>query len=249
MGHCLGFITLGVGDAFSSRYYASCIAVGFESSWVLVDCPHPIRKMLHEASSSAGIDLDLNAIDGVILTHLHADHCSGVEGFLYFNHFALNRRPFIATHPEVGARLWPAHLAGGMDSVMLRDGSIESKSLSDFARLVELSDDGEVNVGPFRVACRKTHHAVPTTALRIRAGGRCLGYSADTSFDPSLIDWLSESDLFIHETNLGIHTDYQSLVALPIHIRRKMLLIHYPDAFDVTGTEIEALRQGRWYEV
>jgi ribonuclease BN (tRNA processing enzyme) len=246
----LGFLPLGVGDAFSSQHYASSLLVGFEGEWLLIDCPHPIRKMLHEACSTAGWKLDLDAVRSVVLTHLHADHCSGVEGFLYFHHFALQSKPTLIAHPDVAARLWSGHLAAGMDAVMdTKDMSVQPHTLEDFASLLPISDEREVTVGPFSIACRKTLHTVPTTALRIRAGDRCLGYSADTSFDPSLIEWLSEADLFVHETNLGIHTDYEQLRRLPASLRDRMRLIHYPDFFDLDASQIEPLHQGHWYRV
>src|SRR5438067_6579272 len=54
----LTFVTLGVGDAFSARWYSSSLAVGCGDAWLLVDCPHPIRKLLKEASESVGRTLD-----------------------------------------------------------------------------------------------------------------------------------------------------------------------------------------------
>ena len=36
-------------------------------------------------------------------------------------------------------------------------------------------------IGPFSIACRKTIHHVPTTALRISANGLTIGYSAFVS--------------------------------------------------------------------
>jgi ribonuclease BN (tRNA processing enzyme) len=93
-------------------------------------------------------------------------------------------------------------------------------------------------------------HTVPTTAFIVRAGGRCLGYSADTAFDQGLIEWLAGADLIIHETNPGLlHTPYADLAALPGALRAKMRLIHYPDDFDVDRSVIEPLHQGRIYSV
>ncbi|HSP80145.1 MAG TPA: ribonuclease Z, partial [Myxococcaceae bacterium] len=90
---------------------------------------------------------------------------------------------------------------------------------------------------------------LPTTALRIRAGGRCLGYSADTAYDEALISWLAQADLVVHETNYGVHTPYEKLAALPSELRAKMRLIHYPDDFAFHTSSIEPLGQGRRYSV
>jgi ribonuclease BN (tRNA processing enzyme) len=243
-----GFLVLGVGDAFSKVHYSSSLLLGCDESWLLVDCPHPIRKMLVEASASAGLDLDLEHLDGIALTHLHADHCSGLEGLLYFNHFVLKQKPTLLFHPDVGARLWSGHLSASMERT-INDGVESIHSLDEYTSVIELKDEGALEFGPFAIECRKTVHPVPTTAFRIRAGGRSLGYSSDTSFDPGLVEWLSEADLVIHETNVGIHTDYQKLRGLPSDVRDRMCLIHYPDDFDTDGADIEALKQGCWYLV
>ena len=53
-------------------------------------------------------------------------------------------------------------------------------------------------------------------------------------------------DLVIHETNYGgAHTPYAALAGLPDHIREKIRLVAYPDAFDVEGSVIPVLPEGR----
>ena len=42
----LRLLTLGVGDVFSARHYSTSFAVESNGHWLLVDCPHPMRKML-----------------------------------------------------------------------------------------------------------------------------------------------------------------------------------------------------------
>ena len=49
--------------------------------------------------------------------------------------------------------------------------------------------------GPFAISTFPATHSVPTTALFVEAAGRKFGYSADTAYDPRLIDWLSPADL------------------------------------------------------
>lgn len=244
------FVPLGVGDAFSARWYSSCLLLEHEGRRVLVDCPHPIRKMLREATEQPGPPLDLDAIEAVALTHLHADHVSGLEGYAYFSFFVLRRRARVLAHPSVSARLWEGCLAAGMEHLG-EPGTAEARAttLEDFFELVRADEGAPVRLGPFEIECRRTRHHVPTTAFRIRAGGRTLGYSADTAFDPSLIEWLAEADLVVHETNYGIHTPYASLAALPAELRAKMRLIHYPDDFDLAASRIEPLAQGRRYSV
>ena len=94
---------------------------------------------------------------------------------------------------------------------------------------------------------------MPTYALRITAGGRVLGFSADTAYDPGLIEWLSAADLIVHEATSmaqsAVHTPYEKLAELPESLRAKMRLTHLPDDFVADASVIEALREGRMYQV
>jgi ribonuclease BN (tRNA processing enzyme) len=245
----MSFVPIGVGDAFSALHYSSAVAVESDGRWLLVDCPHPIRKVLRDASRSSGVELDVGDFEAVLLTHLHADHCSGLEGYAYFSRFVLQRRPLLVAHPSVLARLWE-RLAAGMDSLSdPTDWISRSMRLDDYFEVAALDERGSVKVGGFEIACRPTRHHVFTTALRIRAGGRELGLSADTAHDPALIDWLAAADLFLHETGPGIHTPYAALAALPPEVRARMKLIHFPDGFTPDDGAVELLEQGRRYGV
>jgi ribonuclease BN (tRNA processing enzyme) len=249
-------IPLGVGEAFTARYYTSCLALSVGDDWLLIDCPHPVRKMLREASIAAGLakPLDLDQIHAVAVSHLHADHCCGLEDFGYYSYFVLGRRAKLLMHPESSARLWDGLLAGGMELVQAEAGAPPArKELGDYIELIDLDQSQPVTCGAFTLECRRTIHGVPTYAFRVTAGGRVLGYSSDSAYDPSLIDWLACANLIVHEattmTHTGVHTPYGKLVALPESLRSKMRLTHYPDDFDVDASVIEPLRQGRIYEV
>jgi ribonuclease BN (tRNA processing enzyme) len=244
----LHLLPLGVGDAFSATHYSTCLALCAEGRWLLIDCPHPIRKMMREASMRSGVALDVDQIEAVALTHLHADHASGLEGFGFFSYFVLGRRARIAAHPEVARRLWDGHLAAGMERLALGQSSAP-KSFGDYFELLPLAETGTASVGPFQIECRLTRHHIPTTAFRIHGSGRRLACSADTEFDPELIAWLAEADLVIHEAGPGIHTPIERLAELPAAVRAKIRLAHFPDSLDFTKVGIEPLEQGHWYAV
>jgi ribonuclease BN (tRNA processing enzyme) len=249
-------IPMGVGEAFSARHYTSCLAMGVDDHWLLIDCPHPLRKMLREGSIAAGLPrpLDIDHFTAAAVTHLHADHSCGLEDFGYYAYYAPGRRARLLMHPEASARLWDGLLAAGMEMVQGKpDQPPERRTRSDYFELIDLDTTKPVACGPFAIECRRTIHGVPIYALRIAAGGRMLGFSADTAYDPGLIEWLSAADLIIHEaTNLahsGVHTPYEKLAALPEALRLKMRLTHLPDDFEVEGSAIEPLRQGVVYRV
>ena len=249
-------IPLGVGNAFSARYYTTCMAVGSENSWILIDCPHPIRKILAEGSSAAGLDLDVNAIEFLALSHLHADHASGLEDYGFYHHYVLGRRARVLSSPRVSGKMWQGLLSAGMEeSRETPDSSPVRRKLNDFFEVVPLDETRPVCCGSFTVECRLTQHSIPTSAFRITCErtGRKLGYSGDTVFDPTLIDWLSSCHLILHEVTTiddsNVHTCYKYLAALPAELRSRMRLYHYPDDFDLDGSAIEPLRQGRVYVI
>src|SRR4051794_37079236 len=170
-------IPLGVGEAFTARYYTTGLALGLGDDWLLIECPHPIRKMLREASLATGIPLDLDRVRGVALSHLHADHGSGLEDFGFYSYYALGRRASLAVHPEVSAKLWDGMLAAGMgESRLPNDAPPVHRQLDHFFDVVPLSTSAPVALGPFSIECRPTVHTIPTTAFRITVGGRTLGF-------------------------------------------------------------------------
>jgi hypothetical protein len=132
-----------------------------------------------------------------------------------------------------------------MEWTKAADGSIRSSRFEDFFELTALAEERPTVIGPFTIRCRPTRHIVPTTALCVSAAGRTFGFSADTEYDPTLIEWLSSADLVVHETGRGIHTPLENLAALDVSLRKKMRLVHFTDRADLLGGPIEPLEEGR----
>jgi ribonuclease BN (tRNA processing enzyme) len=247
----LRLLPLGIGNAFSAVSYSACLALEADGCWLLVDCPHPIRKMMREASATAAVELDAAAVCAVVLTHLHADHVSGLEGLAFYSHFLLHRKVRLAAHPSVSEHLWSGHLAASMQQAKQEPGMPDIvRRFDDYFDLHDVPEQQAVSIGPFAVSVHPATHSLPTTAIFVEAAGRKFAYSADTAYDPRLIEWLARADLIVHEANGGYpHTPYQRLAELPAALRKKMLVIHYPDGFDPPGRDVELLRQGRNYWV
>jgi ribonuclease BN (tRNA processing enzyme) len=244
-------VSLGVGNAFSALYYSSCFVLQAEGQCLMMDSPHPIRKIFREGTLAAGSAMDVDSLGGLVLTHLHADHASGVEGLAFYCRYMLGHKLPLFTHRDVAADLWSKHLAASMEwSIQEVGGEPTHRTLEEFVDLIPLEENRWQEHGPFRIRCRKTLHNIATIALQISACGRTLGYSADTAFDPTLIDWLAPCDLIVHEACGGpMHTSCESLLTLPRALRDKMLIIHYPDDFDIQASKIRPMRQGQTYEI
>ncbi len=167
---------------------------------------------------------------------------NGLEGVAFFKRFAEGQRVALHTTPEAAAVMWDHRLRAPMEQ--LWDGSqMQQMHFDDYFDLHVLEWDSKSRAGPFRIRTRRTVHHVPTCALLVEYAGRTLGYSSDTAFDPSVIEFLSSANLILHETNLGpAHTPYERLAELPESLRRKMRLVHYPDGLQMDA--IEPLAQG-----
>ncbi len=246
----LTLLPLGTGDAFSAQRYSCANALIHEGpggrAVLLVDCPHPLRRMLRDASTASGIALDVGDVSACVLTHLHADHASGVEGYLWYSMFVLGSQGTLAVHDDVRRRLWEGHLAGGMETLRTDDGALQPLTLESVARCVRLDERAPTAIGPFSVEVRRTLHHIPTFAVRVRAGDASIAFSADTAWDPSLVAWLLEADLAVHEFGHGGagHTPLERLAALPADQRARMRVTHFGDDVDEGALPVAPLRAG-----
>jgi ribonuclease BN (tRNA processing enzyme) len=243
---------LGVGDTFTEKHHTHALLVEADGFRLAIDCPDSYRRVLRAAREKApthAASLDLAAIDEFLVTHVHGDHMNGLEGAAYFKFFAQKRKLRLHTIDAVRETLWDGRLVASMGRLFTGDG-FRDLAFEDYFDWSSVPLDREVTIGPLTVSARRTKHHVPTSALVIKHGGRTLGISSDTAFDPELVRWLAQADLVVHETNYGpAHTAYSDLLTLPAEVKDKMRLVHYPDEFHVEGSEITCLREGDVLEV
>ncbi|HEY8074670.1 MAG TPA: MBL fold metallo-hydrolase [Labilithrix sp.] len=241
---------LGVGDTFTEKHVTHSLLVEADGFRLAIDCPDSYRRVLKQARDKNGASsLDLFGIDDFLVTHVHGDHMNGLEGVGYFKRFAQQKRAALHTIAPVKETMWSERLAGPMGQLW-NGTEFLSLGFDDYFAWSPLALDTTTQIGPFTVRARLTKHHVPTSALLLEHGGRKLGISSDTAFDPSLVEWLAEADLIVHETNYGpAHTKYEDLLRLGDDVKRKMRLIHYPDEFDVGASAIRCVLEGDAIEV
>jgi ribonuclease BN (tRNA processing enzyme) len=234
---------LGSGDAFGSGgRFQTCIHVESGASQLLLDCG---------ASSLIAMrrfGVDPQAIDTVILSHLHGDHFGGVPFLILDGQFKRRTRPLlVAGPPGVEKRVREA-----MEVFFPGSTRIERKFET---RFVELADRVAVEVGPVHVTGYEVSHAsgAPPFALRITGEGKVVTYSGDTEWTESLVDAARGADLFIAEAlsydkRIRYHLDLATLLEHRSRLGcRRLILTHMGEDVlaRLDGLAVEAAEDGK----
>ena len=234
---------LGSGDAFGSGgRFQTCIHVESGASQLLLDCG---------ASSLIAMrrfGVDPQAIDTVILSHLHGDHFGGVPFLVLDGQFKRRTRPLLVAGPlGVEKRVREA-----MEVFFPGSTRIERKFETHF---VELADRVTVEVGPVHVTGYEVSHAsgAPPFALRITGEGKIVTYSGDTEWTESLVDAARGADLFIAEAlsydkRIRYHLDLATLLEHRSRLDcRRLILTHMGEDLlaRLDGVAVEAAEDGK----
>jgi ribonuclease BN (tRNA processing enzyme) len=236
----------GIGDAFTRRSFGSSALVRADDGYVQIDCPDPYHHVLADATATAGWDVDALGIHDIILTHLHGDHSNGLETFGFSRRIAAlhgdtSPRPRLHCTQSVADRLWEK-LGPAMYAPI---GTDAPSTLEDFFDVRIISPDEPTTIAGLIVHCRPTGHPIPTVGLQLGDHLGTLGWSGDTPFEQAHVDWLNAADVIVHESSPGpVHTAIEKLNALPDDVRRKIRLIHLPDDFNISLTDMVPLAQG-----
>jgi ribonuclease BN (tRNA processing enzyme) len=195
---------LGTGDAFNARgrCHASYL-IAAPSVTLLLDCGPSILLAMNRDGRTP------DALDAVLLSHLHGDHFAGLPFlFLRFIYDAPRQRPLtIVGPPDTEARVLDLY------RVMYRD--LSARPIPFPLRFVEVTAGvpcavGPVDVLPFAVPHQQTELSL---GYRLALDGKTLLYSGDSGWTEALVTQSQGVDLFIceccfYETRLESHLDY-----------------------------------------
>ncbi|GCD90924.1 MBL fold metallo-hydrolase [Nocardioides sp. LS1] len=136
------------------------------------------------------------AIDAVLLSHLHADHCLDLCGYYVL-------RKYHPSGPQPRIPVWgpdgtAERLARAYD-LPVDPGMTEEFDFRAY--------DGTFQLGPFAVEPVPVEHPVPAYGLRITAAGRTLAYSGDTAPCLGLDRVARDADLLLAEASFVVGGD------------------------------------------
>ncbi|MBU2550645.1 MAG: MBL fold metallo-hydrolase [Proteobacteria bacterium] len=233
---------LGSGDAFGSGgRLQTCIFVESGGFRCLLDCGASSLVALKRAS------LDPNAIDTVLITHLHGDHFGGLPFLVLDGQFSRRSNRLLIAGP----RGLTERVTRAME--VFFPGSSQARRKFETAYR-ELADGTPETLGPLRVTPHEVVHecGAPAFALRLEMDGRTVVYSGDTEWTDRLVAATAGADLFICEAymfhkSVRFHLDYATLSRHRSRIDCKRLIVTHmgPDMLKhAEGLDVETAYDG-----
>jgi len=220
-----GLTVLGASHGFDPAGKTTGFLLWIGRRGLLIDPPVDTMHHLREAGVMPKI------IDGVILTHCHADHDSGV---------------FAKLLEEGRTRLYttPTILASFLRKYSSLSG-ITEQALRDTFSFRPLRIGQATPVNGAELFFFYTLHSIPTIGFEAFYGGKSLAFSSDTLYDPAairnladigviskerrdaLIDFPFHHSLIFHEAGVPpLHTPIGPLSALPADVKERLYLVH-----------------------
>jgi ribonuclease BN (tRNA processing enzyme) len=228
---------IGSGDAFGSGgRFNTCFLVEAAGRTILLDCGASSLVALKARS------VDLNAIEGVLLSHLHGDHFGALPFLLLEYQFHSGRkRPLTIAGPP-GTR---ERLNAACEVFFPRS----SRNVWKFAlEIAEITPGVPDTLMGFAVTTAEVIHqsGAPSTAVRLALDGKVLAYSGDTEWTDALLGIADGADLFVIECyeysrDVPGHMSFARLKEQRPRLRaRRIMLTHMNPSMLVRTAEARA---------
>jgi ribonuclease BN (tRNA processing enzyme) len=162
---------------------ASCYLVEHDGHRIVLDLGNGAFGALQRYA-------DVYDVDGVVLSHLHADHCLDLTSYYVARKY----------HPEGPKPSIPVLGPTGTAERMARayDLAPEPGMTGEF----DFRDHVDVTeIGPFRISTAPANHPVEAYSVRVDAGGSALVFSGDTGVCDPLVELSRGADLALYEAS------------------------------------------------
>ncbi len=234
---------LGVGSAFTlpasgnvnhCDWQSNVLVIAENGKKLLIDCGSDVRFSLQQQGLSYG------DIDGVYISHLHADHVCGLEWLAFTTYFDPKcTRPKMFCSATIAGPLWTQSLRGGLESIEGR-----KMDLTGYFNLRKIPKNGHFVWEDVRFDLVQVVHVMSERSIKHSYGlmiyenggsGAKIFFTTDTQFCPNQIKrFYEDADLILHDCETapfafksGVHAHYDELTKLDPKFRGKMWLYHY----------------------
>ncbi|ROP45987.1 MBL fold metallo-hydrolase [Pseudokineococcus lusitanus] len=211
----------------------------------------PWRVLLDLGSGALGPlqrHADLHALDAVLLSHLHADHCLDLCGLYVARAYDPRRPPGAGRLPVHGPAGTAEHLAAAY-------GAEVGEGLGGRLDVRPWRVDEPVALGPWRVEVGPALHPVEAYGIRLTevATGRVLVYTGDTDACDAVVELARGADVLLAEAAFvegrddlrGVHlTGRRAAEVARDAGAARLLLTHLPPWNDPAVALAEAVAVG-----
>jgi ribonuclease BN (tRNA processing enzyme) len=158
----------------------------------------------HGAFGALQRHLRPSEVDAIVISHLHADHCIDLTAFVVgLRYGGVGFRTDGRRIPLIGPAGTRDRIESAYDPLARKLGLQEMFGFSPHP-----APGRPVELGPFSVDMAPANHPVPTSAVRLRAGGRTLVYSGDTGESSALVDLARGADVLLCEATFAPDDPY-----------------------------------------
>jgi CRP-like cAMP-binding protein/glyoxylase-like metal-dependent hydrolase (beta-lactamase superfamily II) len=238
-----GVTVLGASHGFDPTGKTTGFALWMGGRAILVDPPTDATEYLRMRGVAP------KTIDGVILTHCHADHDAGT-----FQKLLEEGQINVYTTPHIlGSFLRKYSALSGLSEDLLR------RTFSFHPVRI----GAPVHVRGGELWFRYTLHSIPTIGFDAFYGNRSISISGDTLYDPQRITEIFERGTFrrerfedlvtfpahhsaiLHEAGIPpLHTPTTALAALPEDVKKRLYLVHIAAKDVPKDVGLRAAREG-----
>lgn len=207
---------LGVGEAFDPAL-GNTSTIVTAAGRLLLDCGYAVPAALWAH------DPDPDLLDGLYISHAHADHYFGFPPLIGRMWEAGRTKPLaLITQESVFAKVRQAMELGYPG--MLSGCKFE-------LQFIPAAPGGKIRWREFDLSFAPSTHSVSNLAVRIETAGRSFAYSGDGMFTPASRDLFRGVDVLLHEAYLfephPNHGDIPGVIAMAAEQQvGKLLLTH-----------------------
>ncbi|MDQ4038430.1 MAG: MBL fold metallo-hydrolase [Actinomycetota bacterium] len=179
---------------------ASCYLIEHDGTRIVLDMGNGAAGALQRYA-------ELETIDAILLSHLHADHCLDACAFVVWHRYSERSRGPVPLYGPNGTSQRLAAAYERPESELTDVFDFRTLSAADRERPTGIAAtakpppimNSDLRIGGLRLRFVRTNHPVETYAIRVDSDSASVTYSADTGVCDELVELARGSDLLLCE--------------------------------------------------